>query len=124
MTNRQALSRGLASTLVAEGTLTMLVGASPSSHPALLALNVLVFSFTAAATGTLAVTISAQPTMLIGALWGTYAIFLFPAIMRAAEKNARVMGQVPALSEYVVYVAVAIVSAGLAAFLLERRCAT
>jgi len=111
---------GFAAMLVVDGSLAVLAGASPSTHLLSFVLNVLAFSLTAAAIGVLSVTISAQPTMLIGALWGTYVLFLIPPILR----DKRNEGYIPSIPEYLVLFAVAFVCAGVATILLERRCAT
>ncbi|HZP92322.1 MAG TPA: hypothetical protein VFB20_05510 [Burkholderiales bacterium] len=111
---------GLASTLIAEGTLGVLIGGIPPIHLGSVVLRVVVSSFTGAALGALAVTISSQPTMMIGALWATYGILTIPLIV----KSESIERHVATLPEYVYFVAVAIMATGLAAFLLERRCAT
>lgn len=111
---------GLASTLIVEGTLAVLAGTAPVIRLASGVLSIVVSSFMGAALGALAVTISAQPTMLIGGLWGTYAVLAAPLI----AKGESIERHVTTLPEHLFYLTVAVVAAGLAAFLLERRCAT
>ncbi len=120
-----ATAGGVASTALATTVGAALFKVLPSSYVASFALRMLAFSFTAAAIGAMAVTISSQPTMLIGAIWGTCAVFLIPAIIKdSVGKSQRLGQQGISVPEYFAMFAVAILCAMIATVLLRRRCAT
>ncbi len=73
----------------------------------------LVASFVGAAMGELAVMISAQPMMIVGALFG---LPLITALLTEMKPTTTL--------QTLVWVGVAILCVGLSAILLERRCAT
>ena len=81
------------------------------AHLALMALKVAAGTLAAGAVGTLVVTISPNPGMIIGA----YLACIASVVWVEKSKSS---------SQLIAAVAVVIVCAALAAFLLERRCAT
>ena len=101
---------GLAGWIGAMAMIGVLTTAFPAQL-ALMALKVVAGTLAAGALGTLVVTISPNPGMIIG------AYLLCAAAVIWAEKSK-------SSSQLIAAVAVAIVCAALAAFLLERRCAS
>lgn len=101
---------GMGAWLADIGVIAVLAGAVPR-HLALLALLELILSFTAASVGALAVTISAQPAMIIWAFAGST---VFIPWLASDKKTVTAMA---------VAVVVSILCTAMSAFLLERRCA-
>jgi hypothetical protein len=105
-----AAAIGLAGWIGGMAMIGVLTTAMPP-HLALLALKVAAGTVAASALGTLVVTISPNPGMVLGA----YLACIISIVW--VEKST-------SLSQLIGAVAVAIVCAGLASFFLERRCAT
>jgi hypothetical protein len=105
-----AAAIGLAGWIGGMAMIGVLTTAMPP-HLALLALKVAAGTLAASALGTLVVTISPNPGMILGA----YLVCIISIVW--VEKST-------SLSQLIGAVAIAIVCAALAAFLLERRCAT
>jgi hypothetical protein len=105
-----AAAIGLAGWIGGMAMIGVLTTAMPP-HLALLALKVAAGTVAASALGTLVVTISPNPGMVLGA----YLVCIISIVW--IEKST-------SLSQLIGAVAVAIVCAGLASFFLERRCAT
>ena len=105
-----AAAIGLAGWIGGMAVIGILTTALPP-HLAMLAVKVVAGTLAASAFGTLIVTISPNPGMIIGAYVGC----VFATIWIENSKSS---------SQMIAAIAVAIVCAALAAFLLERRCAT
>jgi hypothetical protein len=105
-----AAAIGLAGWIGGMAMISVLTTAIPPQL-AMMALKVAVGTLAASAFGTLIVTISPNPGMIIGAYLGCAVSIVWVAKAKSS-------------SQLIVAVAVAIVCATLAAFLLERRCAT
>ncbi len=105
-----AAAIGLAGWIGGMAMIGVLTTAIPP-HIALMALKVAAGTLAASALGTLVVTISPNPGMIIGA----YLVCIASVVWVEKSKSS---------SQLIAAVAVAIICAGFAAFLLERRCAT